>query len=232
MFHNRSQPFTIIRRFGNLTATEHGGECWHRCPWFASVPSSKVVPAGNDDGTNLRALTDPLDLRGAPAWAPTGKTIVVASYDNGAPRLFSVSVDGGPLVPLVSDYAMDPVWSPDGRVLVYSGPDIGTTFSIAAVTSVGIPSSIPNLTLTRGARRLVFVRGGHALIVLRGEIEHKDFWFVDLETGTERRLTSFDRDVIVRDFDVSPDDREIVFDRIQENSDIVLIEPHDVPNPN
>jgi len=77
----------------------------------------------------------------------------------------------------------------------------------------------------------VFVRGGHALIVLRGEIEHKDFWFVDLQTGQERRLTSFGRRVIVRDFDVSPDDREIVFDRLQENSDVVLIARPDVPNP-
>ena len=185
----------------------------------------------NDDGTQLRALTGPLELRGAPAWAPTGKTIVVAAYDNGTPRLFSVSVDGGPLVPLVSDYALDPIWSPDGRELLYSGPDIGTTFSITGVTSDGTPSSIPKLTLTRGERRLVFVRGGHALIVLRGEIEHKDFWFVDLETGKERRLTSFGRRVIVRDFDVSPDDREIVFDRLQENSDVVLIARPDVPNP-
>jgi Tol biopolymer transport system component len=60
--------------------------------------------------------------------------------------------------------------------------------------------------------------------VLRGEIEHKNFWLVDLDTGAERQLTNFGRDVIIKDFDVSPDGREIVFDRVQENSDIVLIE--------
>src|SRR5262249_49883756 len=178
----------------------------------------------NDDGSDLRALTDPMDLRGSPAWSPTGKTVVIASYSDGAPQLFSVPVNGGAVVPLRSGYALDPVWSPDGRMLVYSGPDVGTTFSVSAVTSDGAPASIPKLTLTRGARRLVFVRDGHALVVLRGEIEHKDFWLVDLESGSDRRLTSFTGAVSVHDFDVSPDEREIVFDRVQDHSDVVLIE--------
>jgi hypothetical protein len=59
---------------------------------------------------------------------------------------------------------------------------------------------------------------------LRGEIEHKNFWLIDLETGMERRPTNFGRDFIIKDFDVSPDGREIVFDRVQDNSDIVLID--------
>ena len=31
-------------------------------------------------------------------------------------------------------------------------------------------------------------------------------------------------ELVVGDFDVSPDGREIVFDRVQENSDVVLID--------
>jgi tricorn protease-like protein len=61
-------------------------------------------------------------------------------------------------------------------------------------------------------------------VILRGELEHKDFWLVDLETGAERQLASLARDFIIRDFDVSADGREIVFDRVQENSDLVLID--------
>jgi hypothetical protein len=83
---------------------------------------------------------------------------------------------------------------------------------------------MPNLTLPRGARRLGFLPDRRGLVVLRGEIEHKNFWFIDFETGTERRLTNFGRDFIIRDFDVSRDGREIVFDRVEENSDIVLID--------
>ena len=93
-----------------------------------------------------------------------------------------------------------------------------------AVTPQGSPYPLPNLTLTRGARRLCFLPGRRELVVLRGEIEHKNFWLIDLETGTERQLTNFGADFVVRDFDVSADGREIVLDRVQENSDIVLLD--------
>ena len=37
---------------------------------------------------------------------------------------------------------MDPAWAPDGGFVVYSGPDIGTTFSVKAVTAE--PHRIPS----------------------------------------------------------------------------------------
>jgi Tol biopolymer transport system component len=47
---------------------------------------------------------------------------------------------------------------------------------------------------------------------------------VDLETGKERQLTNLKPGYELKSFDVSPDGRQIVFDRVRENSDIVLIE--------
>ena len=178
----------------------------------------------NADGTDARIVNDSLELRGDPAWAPDGQSITVAANDHGVPRLFSAPLDGRSPARLVSEYSVDPVWSPDGHFLVYSGPDVGTTFSVGAVTPDGRPYSLPSLTLTRGARRMAFLPGRHALVVLRGEIEHKNFWLIDLETGTERQLTNFGQDFDVRDFDVSPDGGEIVLERVQENSDIVLLD--------
>ena len=61
--------------------------------------------------------------------------------------------------------------------------------------------------------------------VLRGDTQHKDFWLLDLDAGTERQLTHFGR-LIVRDFDLSPDGREIVFESLSESSDIELIQRH------
>ena len=60
--------------------------------------------------------------------------------------------------------------------------------------------------------------------MLRGEIRHKDLWLIDLETGAERQLTDLAPDFTVRDFDISPDGREIVLEQVQEHSDIVLLE--------
>ena len=180
--------------------------------------------AMNEDGTDARVLDESLDFRGAPAWAPDGQSIVVAASRAGGPQLMRVPLQPGAPAPLVPEYGLDPTWSPDGRFLVYSGPDVGTTFVVKAVSGDGRPHALPSLTLTRGARRLAFVPGRPALVVLRGEIAHKDFWLVDLETLSERRLTDLGPGFVVRDFDVSPDGREIVFDHAQENSDVVLID--------
>ncbi len=59
---------------------------------------------------------------------------------------------------------------------------------------------------------------------LRGEIQHKNLWLVDLETGAERQLTNFASDFDVRDFDISPDGHDVVVERVQERSDVVLLD--------
>jgi len=180
------------------------------------------------DGTNARMVTDSLDLQGAPAWTPDGQSITVAADDHGVPHLFRVPMDGRSPASFVREYSVDPAWAPDGGFVVYSGPDIGTTFSVKAVTAEAAPHSLPTLTLTRGARHLAFLPGGRTLMLLRGDIQHKDLWLIDLETGAERQLTHLPADFDIRDFDVSPDGREVVLERMQERSDVVLI---DLPRP-
>jgi hypothetical protein len=61
-------------------------------------------------------------------------------------------------------------------------------------------------------------------LVLRGEMRHKNLWRIDLETGTEQQLTDLAPGFTVRDFDISPDGREIVLEQVQDHSDIVLLE--------
>jgi Tol biopolymer transport system component len=176
------------------------------------------------DGTNARVVSGSLDLQGDPAWAPGGQSITSAADDHGAPHLFRVPIDGRPPVAFIGENSVDPAWSPDGSFVVYSGPDIGTTFSVKAATAKAAAHPLPALTLTRGARHLAFVRGGRALVVLRGEIQHKDLWLIDLETGAERQLTNLPADFDIRDFDISADGREVVLERVQERSDVVLMD--------
>ncbi len=176
------------------------------------------------DGTNARVVADSLDLQGAPAWTPDGQSITSAADDHGIPHLFRVPIDGRSPVSFVGDYSVDPAWAPDGRFLVYSGPDIGTTFSVKAVSAEAAPHTLPALTLTRGARHLAFLPGGRALVLLRGEIQHKNLWLVDLETGAQRQLTNLAPGFDIRDFDLSADGREVVLERVQERSDVVLLD--------
>jgi Tol biopolymer transport system component len=176
------------------------------------------------DGTNARILADSLDLQGAPAWAPNGESITTAAIDQGVPRLFRVPLGAGVPTLFVQDYSLDPAWAPDGRFAVYSGPDIGTTFSLKAVTAAAAAHPLPPLTLTRGARHITFMPGGHALVFLCGEIQHKNVCIVDLETGVERQLTNLTPDFDLRDFDISPDGRELILEREQEHSEVVLLD--------
>jgi Tol biopolymer transport system component len=176
------------------------------------------------DGTNPRVVTDSLDLEGSPAWAPDGQSITTAANEQGVPHLFRVLLNGGSPVRLAADYSLDPVWAPDGRFLIYSGPDIGTTFSAKAVTPESAPQLLPGLTLTRGGRHFALLSGGRELVVLRGEIQHKNIWLINLNTGDERQLTNLPPDFDVRDFDIAPNGRDVVLERMQDRSEVVMLD--------
>ena len=176
------------------------------------------------DGTNARIVADSLDLQGDPAWAPDGQSITTAANDHGVPHLFQVPIDGRPPSAFVQEYSIDPAWSPDGRFVLFSGPDIGTTFSVKAVTPDAAAYRLPPLTLTRGTRHIAFLPGGRSFLVLRGEIQHKNLWLINLEMGTEQQLTNLRPDFDLRNFDLSPDGHEVVLERVQDRSDVALLE--------
>ena len=82
------------------------------------------------DGTDARVVTSALKLRGAPAWTPDGVAITVASVVDDLPRLFKVPLDGRSPTPFVAEHSVDPVWSPDGDIVAFSGADVGTMFPV------------------------------------------------------------------------------------------------------
>jgi Tol biopolymer transport system component len=176
------------------------------------------------DGSRLKVLGDSLELRGNPGWAPDGQSVVIAVVRDGEPRLTRIFLNGDSPLPLVSEYSIDPVWAPDGSFLVYSGADVGTTFPLRAAAADGRPYPLPSVMLTRGARRVAFFRDSSALVILAGEVGHKNFWLLDLRTGTRHVLAELPADFVVRDFDISAAGSEIVLDRVQVNSDLALIE--------
>jgi Tol biopolymer transport system component len=175
------------------------------------------------DGAHLKVLSDSLVLRGNPAWAPDGQSIVSAVVRDGEPRLTRIFVNGDSPLPLVSEHSVNPVWSPDGRFLVYSGADVGTTFPLRAAAADGRPYPLPSVILSRGAR-VAFFHDPETLVILGGEIGHQNPSLLDLRSGVRRTLAELPADFVVRDFDIRADGSEIVFDRLQVNSDLALIE--------
>jgi Tol biopolymer transport system component len=176
------------------------------------------------DGSRIRIASDSLQLRGAPAWAPDGRSVTSAAEENGVPHLFRIPLEGNMPTPLVGSYSVDPAWSPDGRFVIYSGPDIGTKFAVKAATAENAAHPLPELLLTRGARHLALLPGGRKLVFLQGEIQHKNLWMLDLESGAMQQLTHIPADFDIRDFDISSDGREVILERAQARSHVVVID--------
>ena len=178
----------------------------------------------DSDGGNVRLVSSKLALRGDLAWTPDSQSIVGAIMQAGEPRLSKIPLDGGPPQSMATEYSLNPVWSPDGKYLVYSGSDVGMRFPLRASAPDGRPYGMASLILTRGARRVAFAPNSGSLVILRGEIAHKNFWLLNPQTGAERQLTDLPSSIVIGDFDVSPDGTEIIFDRVQDSSSIALIE--------
>ena len=177
-------------------------------------------------GTNLRSLAGSLNVGSAASWSPDGKWIAVSADEGSGPRIFNVPVDGGMPVRLTEENSSNPVWSPNGRFILYTGPDENGVFPLRAVTPAKQVYDLPQLWLQReGGEHFCFLNDG-AIVVQLGEFMNRqgDFWSFDLVTGRRRQLTRLRSGFSVRSFDVSPDGKQILFDRTRENADIVLID--------
>jgi hypothetical protein len=71
-----------------------------------------------------------------------------------------------------------------------------------------------------------FVANSKIVYLERGQAT--DFTMLDLTSQTTRPLTHLSAQGGLRTFDITPDGKQIVFDRSHENSDIYLI---DLPKP-
>ena len=68
------------------------------------------------NGTDIRMLTDAVDVRGSFSWSPDGQWIVFAGASAGKrTRIFKIAASGGAPTPLTDGLSTHPLWSPDGR---------------------------------------------------------------------------------------------------------------------
>ena len=178
----------------------------------------------NANGTNVRALADTFDVRGAASWSPDGQWVAVAANQGDGTRLFKIPLDGGQPVRLLDTRSYNPVWSPDGQFIVYSEQQGAGTFQVKAITPDKRPVRLPEFRVSYTiATPYRFIPNGKALIALEGDLGAQNFSWVDLEGGPQRQMTDFKAGFVIQNFDVSPDGNQIVFDRLRDNADIVLM---------
>jgi Tol biopolymer transport system component len=133
-------------------------------------------------------------------------------------------VDGGNPERIADGEALNPVWSPDGNLIVYAGAQVNVVAPLLAIHPDGDPVELPEITVFRAGERMRFLPDGSGLVYMRGLGPSQDFWLLDLATMKSRQLTQLDTTATMRTFDITPDGQRIVFDRLGEDSDIVLIE--------
>jgi Tol biopolymer transport system component len=176
------------------------------------------------EGTGIRALAETLDVRDAASWSPDGKYVVASADEGLGGRIFKIPVDGGVPERLTTEVSYNPVWSPDGRFILYYFAPQGALFPLRGVTPGGKPFKIPDVSSRGEGGRFRFLPDGKSFVVLQGAYRNQNFYLVNVDTGARRQLTDLKRGSFLRNFDISPDGKHIVFDRTQENSDVVLID--------
>ena len=176
------------------------------------------------DGAELQPIAEGIDVQETSCWSPDGKWIVTGGSDASGPGLFKVPLEGGSPVRLVAGQALNPVWSPDGKLIVYAGTNVRTFAPLLAVRPDGTKVELPQITVRRLGERARFSPDGKSLIYMQGLLASQDFWLLDLASMKSRPLTRLQNRATMQTFDITSDGKQIVFDRLRENSHVVMID--------
>jgi Tol biopolymer transport system component len=178
------------------------------------------------DGTESTGIAPEFEVEGSADWSPDGRWIVTGGSDGKGKGLFKIPTTGGVPVRLTNTIGRNPVWSPDGSMIVYSGPNVFTTELLLAIRPDGTPIKLPEIRTQRDGERLRFMPNGRGLVYMQASeaTPWQDFSLLTLTTMKTRRLTELKARATMRTFDITPDGKQIVFDRQRENSAVVLID--------
>ena len=155
------------------------------------------------------------------SWSPDGKWIVTGGRDAEGPALFKIPVDGGAPERFLAGTWVNPVWSPNGDLIVFAGRSLVGQVTLLGVGSDGVTVALPQVWVRPGGYR--FLPDGSGVVYLPG-IHSSDFWLLDLATKETRQLTRLGNLGGLRTFDITRDGKHIIFDRSRQNSDVVLID--------
>jgi Tol biopolymer transport system component len=145
-----------------------------------------VMPA---EGGPARQLTRRGGQSHRPSWSPDGRTIGFVSNE----QIWIVPSEGGEPRQLTRDPGtlnVTPRWSPDGRFIFYSSaPAADGVFRIWKMPAAG-GRAVP-VTRGPGLGHLQFTRSGNTVYFCGVGEREGSVWAVDLDSGTERRVTNF-----------------------------------------
>jgi hypothetical protein len=180
-------------------------------------------------GHLLADLETAVDVRGAGTWSPKEDFLVIPGIGpEGNPGLFRIALADGAWVPLVSEPAVDPSWAPDQDLIVFGvntggGPRVAMRAVDREGRAVDVDLSRMAPRFRLGAPvRFTPDREGVVYLAFQDEPYTQQFFYLDLDTGESHQLSELDLNGSIHAFDLTPDGSHIVFDRTQQNSDVVV----------
>jgi len=96
----------------------------------------------DEDGTNVKQLTNTLANNTAPSWSADGENIVFASDRDGSNKIYIMNSDGTGVYKLSDQLVYSPTWSPDGSKISFYYTD--GDFEVYIINSDG--SGLTNVT--------------------------------------------------------------------------------------
>lgn len=191
-----------LRRLTNTPGDKTGSNfpAWSsdrsRIAFTSNREGKNQIYLANSDGSSPRRLTSQDAEAGAPSWSPEGDRLAFTSNLYGSWDICTVAVDGTELRRLTSGrVSWGARWSPDGERIAFFGPTDDTPESpeeIFVMTSDGRELR----GITRNDTRETYPDwspDGKTLLFGSFRGGQWDTYLIDVETGSEERVTATPR---------------------------------------
>ena len=145
----------------------------------------------NEDGTNLRNITNTSEPEWVPKWSLDGQKILFASDRDGDSEIYIVNKDGSNLVQLTDNDGHDgsPQWSPDGTRIAFETDRDGGDWDIYIMNEDGSDLQ-PITTNLTGDFSESWSPDGNWFVYVSNADEDNEIYLIDIKGQNQQRLTN------------------------------------------
>ena len=165
------------------------------------------------DGSNQMRLTSK-GIERNPVFSADSKWVYFVAWETGRGTIWKVPVESGEATQVIADLSFNPIISPDGTMLLYSGSD--------GLVITSVSGGAPVETFNDLGIECQWSPDSRSLTCLRNHDKVWNLWEQPLSGGEPRQLTNFAAPGISK-YAFSRDGKQLAVTRTTFTSDIILI---------